>query len=87
MFNWLFHDIMERLLGKMEPDPENDMKRGQQPKGQPWGMIRIEVLGFRMPCQHHCYCWNAVWQCCEQCVKEGRIQKPKIKSLNPGDER
>jgi hypothetical protein len=81
MFNWLFHDLMERLLGPMELDvQEKPMAYRKQIRKDPPALIRIAVLGFKQPCGCHCYEWNAVRQCCDQCVREGRIVPPKIKS-------
>jgi hypothetical protein len=66
-------DVMERVLNL----ENQDMKRGQAPKNEPRRLIRIAVLGFKQPCGCHCYEWNAVRQCCDQCVREGRIVPPK----------
>jgi hypothetical protein len=81
MFNWLFHDLMERLLGPMEPDVQEDpMAYRKQIRKDPPALIRIQALGWRQPCGHIPFEWNAVRQCCDQCVREGRIVPPKIKS-------
>jgi hypothetical protein len=77
-FAWLIADLMERLLGPMEPDvQEEPMAYRKQIRKDPPALIRIAVLGFKQPCGCHCYEWNAVRQCCDQCVREGRIVPPK----------
>jgi hypothetical protein len=73
-FAWLIADLMERLLGPMEPDVQEEPMAYRK---DPPALIRIQALGWMMGCGHHPFEWNAVRQCCDQCVREGRIVPPK----------